>query len=210
MMQQINLYRPIFRKQEKKFSTIAMVQGGAAILIGVVVIYALMWWQVSGLRNEVRETSRQLEVAAKRADEAAKKFAPSALGKSLEDEVSTLEKQVAARLRVRDLLKRGLFSNTTGYSDYFVAFARQHVSGIWLTGFDITGAGEDMRLQGRTTNPAQVPRYVQRLSSEQALAGKEFEVFTMSRPPKKEGQGEDVPYVEFMFRTTVAKEQGKS
>ncbi len=209
MTQQINLYRPIFRKQEKKFSAKAMAQAGGAIVGGIVVIFALMWWQVSGQREELRSTDKQLASATKRLDEAATKFGAGAGTKSIEDEVANLEKQIAARLRIRDLLTRGLFSNTTGYSDYFVAFARQHVPGIWLTGFDITGAGEDMRLQGRTTNPAQVPRYVQRLSSEQVLAGKEFQVFVMSRSPKKDGEVDESPYVDFLFRTGP-KEQGKS
>jgi hypothetical protein len=209
VIQQINLYRPIFRKQEKKFSAMAMLQAGGAILAGVVVILGLMMWQVHGLRQEVTQADKQLAIATKRLDDASKNFGPGAKSKPLEDEVASLEKQIAARLRVRDLMTSGLFSNTSGYSNYFVAFARQHVSGIWLTGFDITGAGEDMRLQGRTINPAQVPRYMQRLSGEQVLAGREFQVFVMSRPAKKDGQPEE-PYVEFLFKTAAQKQQGKS
>lgn len=209
MIQQINLYRPIFRKQEKKFSAMAMLQAGGAIVGGVAVMLGLMIWQVHGLRQDVRQANNQLVTATKRLDEASKKFGPGAKSKLLEDEVTNLEKQIAARLRVRDLMTRGLFSNTSGYSNYFVAFARQHVSGIWLTGFDITGAGEDMRLQGRTVNPAQVPRYMQRLSGEQVLAGREFQVFVMSQPAKKDGQPEQ-PYVEFLFKTATQKHQGKS
>ena len=94
------------------------------------------------------------------------------------------------------MLGRGLFSNTTGFSEFFVAFARQHISGIWLTGFEISGSGESMRLQGRTIDPAQVPRYVQRLSAERSLIGKEFEVFTLARPEKKADKGDEAsPYV---------------
>lgn len=209
MMQQINLYRPIFRKQEKKFSSLAMLQAGGAVLMGVVVIFALMWWQVRGLREDVRQAERQLATATKRLDEASKKFGPGAQSKTLQEEVSALEKQLATRLRVRDLLGRGLFSNTHGYSPFFVAFARQHLPGIWLTGFDIKGAGEEMRLQGRTTDPAQVPRYVQRLATEETLAGKEFQVFVLSRPQKKDNQPAE-PYVEFLFQTGMQKEPGKS
>ena len=209
MMQQINLYRPIFRKQEKKFSALAMLQAGAAIAVGIAIIYGLLWWQVRDLRQELRQTDARLAASTKRLDDATRQFGPGAKSKLLEDQVADLEKQIAARLRVRDLLGRGLFSNTTGYSDFFVAFARQHISGIWLTGFDITGAGENMRLQGRTNDPALVPRYVQRLSAEQALAGKEFQVFTLSRPPEKDGSTA-VPYVDFLFRTASAKDAGKS
>jgi hypothetical protein len=210
MMQQINLYHPIFRKQEKKFSALAMAQAGGAILAGVAVIYGVIWWQVHSIREDVVQADKQLAAVTKRFEEANQKFSSGAQGKTLEDKVANLEKQMAERLRIRDLLSRGYFSNATGYSDFFIAFARQHVNGIWLTGFGITGAGEDLRLQGRTTDPAQVPRYVQRLSAEQVLAGKEFQVFVMSRPEKKQGEATEVPYLEFLFRTASSKEPGKS
>ncbi|HLF24201.1 MAG TPA: MSHA biogenesis protein MshI, partial [Burkholderiales bacterium] len=184
-MQQINLYRPIFRKQEKKFSALAMLQAGAAIAVGIAIIYGLIAWQVRDLRAELAQVDKRLAASTNRLDDATKRFGPGTKSKLLEDQVTDLEKQIAARLRVRELLSRGIFSNTTGYSDFLVAFARQHVTGLWLTGFDIVGAGEDMRLQGQTSDPALVPRYVQRLSAEQALAGKEFRIFTMSRPVDK-------------------------
>lgn len=207
MNQQVNLYRPIFRKQEKKFSARAMLQAGVVIVVGVVVLYAVMLWQASAARNELHQVERQLATATKRLQDASQKYGPSAKSQLLEDELTKLEKQVAARLQVRDLLSRGLFSNTTGFSEFFVAFARQRVSGVWLTGFEISGAGESMRLQGRTVDPAQVPRYVQRLSAERSLAGREFQVFTLSRPEKNSDQGDAAPpYVEFLFRTAQATE----
>lgn len=210
MTQQINLYRPIFRKQEKKFSAMAMLQAGGAIVVGIVVIYGLMVWQVHGLRAELRQTDVRLAAATKRMNDATKRFGPGAKSRLLEDQVADLEKQIAARQRVRQLLSRGIFSNTTGYSDFLVAFARQHVAGVWLTDFDIAGAGEDMRLQGRATDPAQVPRFVQRLSAEKALAGKDFRVFVMSRPQETKARDTPAPYVEFLLRTGAAKEPGKS
>jgi Tfp pilus assembly protein PilN len=210
MQQQVNLYRPIFRKQEKKFSAKAMAQAGAAILVGVVVIYGLMSWQVSGQRTEVSQAEKQLLASSKRLEDATRQFGAGAKGRLLEDEVTRLEKQVATRLQIRELLTRGLFSNTTGYSAFFLAFARQHVPGVWITGFDITGAGEDMRLQGRTTDPAQVPRYVQRLSAEKTVAGREFQVFVLSRPEKKDSLSLEPPYVDFLFKTTPKKEAAKS
>lgn len=204
MKQQINLYRPIFRKQQKKFSSLAMLQAGGAVVVGIAALYGVMLWQASAARSELKQVERQLAIASKRLQEASQKFGPGAKSQLLEDQVTQLEKQVAARLQVRELLSRGLFSNTTGFSEFFVAFARQHVNGVWLTGFDIVGAGESMRLQGRTVDPAQVPRYVQRLSAERSLAGREFQVFTLSRP---EPTGEErQPYIEFLFRTAQVAE----
>jgi hypothetical protein len=208
-MQQVNLYRPIFRKQEKKFSAVAMAQAGAAIVVGVIVIYGLTAWQVHRLREESARAQQQLNVATARLTESVQKFGGSQ-AQPAEAQIQQMEQQVAARLRVRDVMARGLFSNTTGYSNFLTAFARQRVNGVWLTGFNIVGAGEDLRLQGRTSDPAQVPRYIQRLSGEQVLSGKEFQVFVMSRPEKKPDEPAQPPYIEFLLRTNATKDEGKS
>lgn len=209
MSQQINLYRPIFRKQEKKFSARAMLQAGAAIIAGVAVIYGVLAWHVASLREEARQVERQLAASQKRLHEVGQRFGPGAKSRLLEDEVARLEKQVAARRQVQAILRQGIFTNARGYSDFLEAFARQHVPGVWLTGFDIIGAGESLRLAGRTTDPAQVPRYVQRLALEQALAGREFQVFVLSRPEPKDAPG-GRGYVDFVFRTSASGEGGRS
>lgn len=203
-MQQVNLYRPIFRKQEKKFSAAAMLQAGGAILAGIFVIYGLLWWHVRELRLEVQQADRQLAASARRLEEAVNRFGPSRDGRRLADEVARLEAQVAQRRRLRDALQRDLRVGAAGYSDYLVAFARQHLNGVWLTAFDIEGAGDYLRLEGRATDPALVPQYVQRLAAEPAVAGKEFRVFVLSRPEAKARRAQPVPYVEFTLRTRPA------
>lgn len=211
MSQQVNLYRPIFRRQEKKFSARAMLQAGATIVAGVAVMYGVLVWQVASLRDEARQVDRQLAAAQKRLQDVTQKFGPGAKSALLETEVVRLEKQVAARLRVQEVLRQGIFTNARGYSDFLEAFARQHVPGVWLTGFDIVGAGESLRLAGRATDPAQVPRYVQRLSGEPALAGKEFQVFVMSRPDEQGGTTTNHrAFVEFQFRTSSGDKAGRS
>jgi Tfp pilus assembly protein PilN len=188
-----------------------MMQGGAILVAGILVIYLLLWWQMREMREDIVQADKALALGEKRLVEVTQKLSPGAKpGATFEEQVAQLEKQIAARQRVRDVMDRGLFSNTTGYSNFFIAFARQHVPGMWLTGFDITGAGENMRLEGRTTDPAQVARYVQKLSAEQVMVGKEFQVFVMSRPEKKEGQAAESAYVNFMFRTSTSKDPKKS
>jgi Tfp pilus assembly protein PilN len=196
--QQVNLYRPIFRKQEKKFSALAMFQAGMLMLLGVVVLYMVLLWQVNSTRKELARTEKQHAEVSARLQDVTQKFGPKTPTQTLVDRVAKLEQDIAVRQRIHVALKRDLFTNTRGYSDYFLAFARQHVAGVWLTGFSITGAGEDMKLQGRTNDPVQVPRYVQRLSAERSLAGKEFQLFVLKRD---KGQ-----YSDFTFQAVPTKD----
>jgi Tfp pilus assembly protein PilN len=202
--QQINLYQPIFRKEEKKFSAVAMLQSVGLVAIGVVALYAFMQWQSVTLKSELQRVEQSHAAASKRLAEAKKSFGQRKGPGSLDSEIERLEGEIVAKQRMQDLLQSGIFSNTTGFSSYLVSFARQSISGVWLTGFDITGAADQMSLAGRTSNPELVPRYMQKLSTEQLLSGIEFHAFEMSRPvPKPKEQ--DTQYVEFQAKTAVAK-----
>jgi hypothetical protein len=200
--QQINLYQPIFRKEEKKFSTVAMLQAMGLVAIGVVLLYGFTWWQSEALKNELKRVEQSHATASKRLADASQKFGASAGVATIDTEIARLESELAAKQQIQKILARGIFSNTRGFSDYFASFARQRVPGVWLTGFDITGAAEDMSLAGRTVNPELVPRYLQKLSSETTLAGIEFRAFQMTRPGP-DAKGPDAMFVEFQARTAA-------
>ncbi len=202
MSQQINLYQPIFRKEEKKFSTVAMLQSVGLVTIGVAALYAFTWWQGEALKSELKRVEQNHAMASKRLADANEKFGQGKGLSELDKEITRLETEIVSKQRIQELLQRGVFSNTTGFSDYFVSFARQRIPGVWLTGFDITGAAEQMMLSGRTTNPELVPRYMQKLSSEKMLSGIEFRTFQMNRPEPDPKNPESL-FVEFQARTVV-------
>lgn len=200
MSQQINLYQPIFRKEEKKFSTVAMLQSVGLVVIGVVALYAFTWWQTGALKNELKRVDQNHAAASKRLADATGKFGQRKGPSSLDSEIARLEAEIVAKQQIQEILQRGIFSNTQGFSEYFASFARQRVPGVWLTGFDITGAAEQMVLAGRTTNPELVPRYMQKLSSEKTLSGIEFRTFQMNRP-EPDAKDPESMFVEFQART---------
>lgn len=200
MSQQINLYQPIFRKEEKKFSTTAMLQAIGLVVVGVVAMYGYTFWQIATLKNELSRVEQSHATATKRLADATERFGSRDGQSSVDNEIARLEGEVVAKQRIQEILQRGVFSNTRGFSDYFVSFARQHTPGIWLTGFDIVGSAEQMSLAGRTTNPELVPRYMQKLSSEKTLSGIEFRVFQMNRPVA-DAKEPGLLYVEFQAKT---------
>lgn len=214
MSQQINLYSPIFRRQEKKFSAKAMLQAGGAILAGIAILAALNVWQVASLRAEIRTVDQQHSQALKQLEEASRKFKPRVGDPRLEEEANKLEAILSSSAQAQQLLRRDVFGDSRGYSSYFVALARQSVANLWLTHVDIVGAGESIELGGRTTVPERVPQYLQRLSSEKVLSGAEFKVFRLERPmgdEKGEADRTDsrkkpnpAEYVEFTLRTAPA------
>lgn len=202
MSQQVNLYQPIFRKERRKFSATTMLQATALMVFGIGLMYGYTYWQVRQLRTDVAQTDKQLVNLTKRLDETTRQFGERLQSKDLQAQVQRLQQQLVEKQNLQQVLQSAQF-NTRGFSDYFVAFARQHIPGVWITGLDIVGAAEQMTLSGRSTNPELVPRYLQRLSAETRLSGIEFRSFQMARGTVDSKSGA-VPYVEFMAKTADA------
>jgi hypothetical protein len=207
MNQQINLYFPIFRRQEKKFSAATMLQAGLLVLTGIALMYAYAWWRTYALHGQLRDINAQHTVALARLSDISGKLPMRHPDPRLEREVIDLEHRIQAVQMIGNVSRRDLFKGGGGYAETLVALARQSTPGLWLTGITITGASEALVLTGRTHDPELVPGYLQRLSSERTLAGLKFEIFQITRPERtpaddaKDTEAVLEPYIEFEVRS---------
>lgn len=199
MSQQVNLYQAAFRKQRRKFSAATMLQATVLMVLGIGFLYGNTYWQVRQLRTDVAQTDTQLANLTKRLDETMSQFGERLQSKDLQAQVQKLQQQLVEKQNLQQVLQSAQF-NTQGFSAYFIAFARQHIPEVWITGLDIIGAADQMVLSGRSTNPELVPRYLQRLSAETRMRGIEFGSFQMTRVAT-DGKSGAAPYVEFMAKT---------
>ena len=207
MNQQVNLYHPIFRKEEKKFSAATMLQAGLIVLTGVVLMYAYAAWRTHALRAQQQEISAQYAAALARLGEVSAKLPMRRAGTRLEQEVRNLERRIEAIEVIRNAARPDLFKGNAGYSDTLLALARQSTGGLWITGLTLNSAGDSLVLVGRTQSAELVPGYLQRLANERSLAGQQFEIFQMTRPvriPADAGKHTDAvlePYIDFEVRS---------
>lgn len=204
MSQQVNLFSPIFLRQKKHFSAVTMLQALGLIVAGSVLFYGYLVYRSSALTVQAAETEKKLASEQARLVKFTGEFSPQQKSAQLEAEIKQAEAQLKARQEVMDTLKTGAIGTTDGYSGYMRAFARQSVYGLWLTGFDITGAGNEMAIIGRTLRPELVPVYVQRLSREPVMKGRQFAFLQMSLPQQTKGdakRAETVRYLEFNLQS---------
>ena len=157
MNQQINLYHPIFRKEEKKFSAATMLQAGVVVFAGIVMMYGYVWWRTHALRGQQQEVNAQYVTALARLNEVSAKLPMRRSDPRLEQEVRDLERRIEAIQMIRTVARRDLFKGSAGYSDILVALARQSNAGLWITGLTISGGGESVVLAGRTHAPGRIP-----------------------------------------------------
>ncbi|MHB9117384.1 MAG: PilN domain-containing protein [Burkholderiales bacterium] len=212
MSQQINLFNPIFRKQEVLLS----LQHATAILLTIAVVAgagsAYRYYQAASLTKETNALAAELASQQTILDEMS---ARRSTGKSklLEAEIARIESKTQEDQKILSLLKGGDLGDTKGYSSYMAGFARQITAGVWLTGFDIVGAGRHMTIQGMTTQADRVPAYLTRLNQEPVLRGKTFSSLELRLPPKeKGGDGENRQtgtgsYIEFQISSEELKDK---
>lgn len=215
MSQQINLFNPIFLKQKKYFSALAMAQALGLILLGALLLSIYSGYQLSGIRNEATNTTAQLSLVQAQLNQVRAEYAPRQKSQALEDGVKQTAAQVQSLQQVFDTLQKGDIGNTKGYSAYLRAFSHQIVDGLWLTGFSIVGAGTEMGLQGRALRPELVPAYINRLKHESVIQGKTFSTLEMQlpQPEPRRASAHHVaaPYVDFDLRSSgIVKEVAAS
>src|ERR1700712_2050505 len=151
-----------------------MAQALGVLLLGSLVLVYYGNRQVNVLARE--SESLKVRLAAKEARMATvdAEFAPRKKSEALEAELAYTQAHLQSLREVSGILKRGELGNTQGYAEYFRAFSRQSVNGLWLTGVSITGAGNEIGLQGRALQAPLIPNYIARLKGEAVMQGKTF------------------------------------
>lgn len=207
MSQQINLFNPIFRRQKKIFSSVTMVQALGVLVLGIAALAFYSERQVATLEREAARGAEGLAQKQARLVSVTAEFAPRKKSAELAAELAQAEAQLAALQRVSGVIERGELGNTGGYSEYLRALARQGVEGLWLTGLGINGGGAEIGIRGRALDPAMVPGYIGRLTTEPSLRGKSFASLRIDEAAPLTRTGADgktltapAPYVEFSLQ----------
>jgi hypothetical protein len=193
--QQINLFNPVFLKQKKMFSLITMLQGLVLIVLGSGLFYGYAVYQVKQLTKQSEETSKRYVAEQEKLKRYKAGFSPEQVSKALEDELKVAEARLVAQNDIVETLRSGVIGNTTGYSEYMRAFARQAMHGLWLTHFSIVGDATQMSLSGAVLSPELVPAYIRRLGQEKVMQGKFMARLQMQR------SGDEARYVEFNLQS---------
>lgn len=182
MSQQINLFNPIFLKQKKIFTALPMAEALGVIVVGALLLNWYAMHSVDALDLRANEGKTALAKREQQLARANAQFAPRGKDTALETELADAEAELKALRDVSSVLQGGALGNTNGYAEYFRAFSRQNVNGLWLTGVTINGAGTDIGVRGRAMQATLIPNYISRLTAERVMHGKTFASLDIARP----------------------------
>lgn len=184
MSRQINLFNPLFLKQEKVFSAVTLMQGFMIIVLGSLALSSYAIYNASEIQKIAQSTEAKLQATEKQIKQLREQHHVKEKNPALEIQVQTQEQILADKQQVIQLLTNNDFGDTQGFSAYLTAFARQIPDGVWLTGFDIatTQAQPQFTLQGRTLQGESVPQFVSNLKKETIMNGRSFAQLEMQTP----------------------------
>lgn len=181
MSQYINLLGPAFRKP-KLLLTLNRSAGLLALLLaGLTLLWAYDRQRVAGLREELASAQGLLKAQSVYTARL-KGDAAQTGGGVLDTDIQRLEIELKSARESMGVLEGGALGNREGFARYMLAFSRQALDGLWLTGFSVGGGGE-VSITGRVTRAELVPAYIQRLNGEPVLKGRAFSALELRRPP---------------------------
>ena len=186
MMQQINLYQPIFRKEKRIFSSIAMLWSLCIALLGLMLIYGVGLWHTRGLEKERLHMQASITSSEQKVKLLEAQYPVREESKRLQAREKTLQRELRAKQLIATRLGNRSFGNRTGFSAHLAGLARQRVRNLWLTGFSLLQGGTVVELRGETTAADDVPRYLKRLSAESVFSGTHFRRLEMERPEERD------------------------
>lgn len=199
--QQINLYRDKNRARTADAGArllLVTVIGSVLALVLIALVGEIYLHRLTGGRVQVAETLQRQERALAEFNAS---LAPVPVDPHLEAELARLHD--AQRYLNANLVALSGDAGVSrgGFSDVFSGLARNTREGIWFRQLGLYGGGAEMRLKGRTTEPAMVPRLLQSLAVEPAFAGRTFRKVSFERHDSESGG-----VVEFELRSAAAEE----
>lgn len=214
MSQQINLYNPLFLKREKHFSARTMVQALGIIALGLAALYVYALVESTKAERTAQQQRQYLSGQRDQLVKLGKQISAQSISKALEAEVARTEAEVKSRLATLDALNAGELGNTAGFSDFFAAFGRQAMAGVWLTGFNVGNSGNQLVVNGRALQADLVPAYLRALNREPMMRGRQVVEMKLAAKDARPAPGAAKPanaqpeqYVEFTLVAPLATAQ---
>ncbi len=202
-MQQINLYQPILRKQERVFSLNTLLKGNMIVFGLLMVIYFISVYQSHSLQQQIDKLKQERVQHNTTLNDLRGKYPPKKKDVLLSDEIKNKQALLDHRMR---LIKELRHQNTgadgnPGFSEQLAGLSRQHVRDLWFEEISVRD-NKQLTLLGKATSAREVPLLLQRLTDEPSFNGTIFSSVNISRDRKD-------ALIAFQLRTEAEEKPGQ-
>lgn len=196
-MQKINLLQPGLLPRPDYFTL-----RNCGLVLALLLLVGLGY----GVRASVHNRALAAETAALEAQQAElsasieplKRPPDAQVRAQLEAQVASAEAALANRRRLAEVLAGGALGNTQGFGGQLKALAGQLPEGVALEAINLRAGGRELSLEGATSQPAALPRYLAALKTTPAFAFTYMGHLKVSSGPRHYGfrVGESAPVEE--------------
>lgn len=216
MTQQINLLNLELRKKRDLLTAKPLAIAVGLVLVLLMTVSTLVGQQAAALQSEADKRAAELKASQDRLLEMGKSMSDLKPNPELLDELSNSRAMLNLREEVIGALEGKDLHGNQGFAEFLRGFARQVPNGLWLSGFNLHTAGEEMEIRGNMLNSTALPEYIRRLNSEKAFQGRSFSSLVIQRPgvggdgkpagaaPGAEAASAPPAFVEFVLRSKPA------
>ena len=184
-MQQVNLYQDELKAKKLNYSALMLAQLTLLLIVILSVAAGFKYFQLQQHESSLVESKQNQKMAMAELQEIQTELSLRKKDTKLAKRIIQKTDELSNKQKVLSILSRDEFGNTKGFIEHVSGLARQRIDGLWLTKIRIAGGGTDVTLDGITSKPSLLPKYLQRLSSEKAFSGTEFQSLLMARQEKK-------------------------
>ena len=184
-MQQVNLFQDELKTQKLKYSASMLLQISVVLIVVLSAVAGFSYFQLQQHQISLAEHQQKQKIAMADLQTIQSELSLRRKDAALARRIVQKTKELSNKQKVLNILSRDEFGNTKGFIGHVSGLARQRVEGLWLTKIRIASGGTDVSLNGTTSKPSLLPKYLQRLSSEKAFSGTEFQSLLMTRQEKK-------------------------
>jgi len=181
MNQQTNLIEPELRRVSEWLTAESLA---IATAVTIAVIGGATLWATVRSDNQERMATQKVATLMSSRDELAtmdKRIAESKPNTELANQLADSLALLKSHVETVQAIEAGVIGGTAGFAEFMRGFARQTPSGLWLTGFTIGAAEDDLEVRGRMTNPSALTEYIRRLKSEPVFAGRSFAALAIDK-----------------------------
>lgn len=221
--QEINLLNPALR-EKRDWLNLSLLAGLCLLLVlAGAGAWAYARYRLSEVESLSRQQAAELATLRQGVGELEKNLAARQADPRLQAELAALRAALQPRQEAFERVKSLTAGDLTA-SGVLAAFARQTMTGVWLT--ELQWQGSELQLRGRLLEGDLLPAYIRRLNAEPAFRGRSFATLEMKlyEPPRNEpakatavpmslppataapaGEVPRLPFVEFSLSSNAAQ-----
>ncbi len=187
-MQQVNLYTEEFRPRKDPLAIANLIGIVALVLVLAAAYSGYQQWSLAKDRQQVTQAEQRNAVLQSQVEQIQQQLDARAKDKSLEVQHRKLKMQLQNTRGLLDAIASGVNAegNKISFANILIALGKHRLESVWLEHIRVLRSGERVVLEGQTTAPDALPRYLAALGQESSFAGRAFNEFVVETDPENQ------------------------